>query len=95
MNDILNNIMADNSRLFGILDSYVSWETLKHCIKSRKDVVPLAIVGQYPDSRWFDFFYKDHEISINNQGNEYLFFVSDCNCPVNILSELWLFCKGL
>ena len=90
---IYNIIMHDGSRHFSDLPETVDWYELRDYIDETPDYVLTHFITDDVTEAWIDFDYKGHHFSINNQMGEYWFFVSDPNCPDEILDEVMWHCS--
>ena len=85
--------MHDGSRHFGDLPENYSVEDPEwHRLREHVRLLPGArITGFLTDDvteAWIDFTYQGHRFSINNQLDDWWFFVDDPRCPDAILDRV-------
>ncbi|MGE3180661.1 MAG: hypothetical protein AB7N71_03460 [Phycisphaerae bacterium] len=88
MVELLSLAMADGSRKFGDLPQTKMWNTLRDHIERLDGAELTSFVCDRVTEAWIDFRYAGHEFSINDQLATYWFFVTDPDCPDEILKSV-------
>jgi hypothetical protein len=85
---LLNFIMNDGSRQSGELPQTSSWHELREHLEKLNGVTVTDFITDDITEVWIDFTLGGHLFSINNQFGDYWFFVSDPNCPDELLTAV-------
>jgi len=80
--------MNDRSRHVISLPESCSFSDLKRFTKKKEGIRISNYISDGITEMWLDFHYKNQDFSINNQCDEYWFFVNDQTCPEDILYEV-------
>lgn len=84
---ITNFLTNGGSRHFLSLPETIYPEDLVKRINSHTDLRVTNFIYSVPES-WIDFEFRARQFTINTQFGEYWFFVSDPECPIDILTDL-------
>ncbi len=89
MNQQSPNVTAtDGSRHFGALSQSLSWEQVRDHVSTLQGAELEGFLTDHVTEAWIDFSHRNYKFTINNQFGEYWFFVSDPNCPDEILLQV-------
>jgi hypothetical protein len=84
---LLDERMNDGSRHFALLPQSKSPIRLLLHVLALPGALPTAYAPSLDES-WFDFRYRGHKFSVNNQFGDFWFFVQDPSCPEPILIKV-------
>jgi hypothetical protein len=90
---LLDVTMRDGSRHFVVLPEtydvdHPQWGRLRSWVGKLSGACVIDFVTDHVTEAWIDFTYEGHRFSINNQCNEWWFFVDDPSCPDAILRRV-------
>jgi len=86
--DLLDMRMNDGSRHFADLPEAVFFDEFADHVEKLEGAEITEFVTDGVLEMWLDFDYSGHKFSVNNQFGDYWFFVTDPNCPDEILLEI-------
>jgi hypothetical protein len=82
---VLNLAMLDGSRKFGELAQRVDWYAVRDHVLRLPGASLIEFSCDGVTEAWVDFAYGGNAFTINDQFEEYWFFVSDPACPETLL----------
>jgi len=86
--DLLEMRMNDGSRHFADLPEAVFFDDFADHVEKLGGAEITEFITDGVVEMWLDFDYRGHKFSVNNQFGDYWFFVTDPNCPEEILLEV-------
>ena len=86
--DLFDMRMNDGSRHFADMPEAVFFDELADHAEKLEDAEITEFITDGVVEMWLDFDYRGHQFSVNNQLGDYWFFVSDPDCPEEILLEV-------
>ena len=92
---LLHSRARDGTRLFGELPQTVQHEGVRDHVTCLPGAQLTDFVFDGITEAWIDFSFKGHEVSINDQLGQYLFFVKDPSAPDSVLLEVLEHFEGL
>jgi hypothetical protein len=93
--ELLNIVMKDGSRQFGILPQAVLWSELGDHIGKLDGLEITDFLTDQMTEAWIDFSYRGYKFSVNDQYGEYWFFVDNPQCPDETLETILSHCQLL
>ncbi len=88
MRSLRREMVGDGARLFAELPQTVLWYEVRDHVGALSGARLTSFLCDGITVAWIDFRYRAHTFSINDQFGEYWFFVSDPECPDEILLEV-------
>jgi hypothetical protein len=74
----------------------ISWKALYKYIGKLEGVKKTGFLTDYIATEvWMNFTFRGYNFHINNQMQEYWFFVENADCPDEILDEIVSYCSPL
>ena len=86
--DLFDMRMNDGSQHFADMPEVVFFDELADHAEELEGAEITEFITDGVVEMWLDFEYRGHKFSVNNQFGDYWFFVSDPNCPDEILLEV-------
>ena len=86
--DLFDMRMNDGSRHFADMPETVFFDDFADHAEKLDGAEITEFITDGVVEMWLDFDYRGHQFSVNNQLGDYWFFVSDPNCPEEILLEV-------
>ena len=87
ISDLFDMRMNDGSRHFADMPEAVFFDDLADHAEKLEGAEITRFLTDGVVEMWLDLNWRGHEFSINNQFGDYWFFVSDPDCPDEILFE--------
>lgn len=80
--------MNDGSRHFADLPEAVFFDEFADHVEKLEGAEIIEFITDGVVEMWLDFDYRGYRFSVNNQFGDYWFFVTDPNCPDEVLLEI-------
>ena len=92
---LLNHKAYDGSRQFLALPESIDWDEVRDHIAALPSVQVTEYLTDHITEVWIDFSFHGHNFKVNNQFEEYWFFVEDADCPEHTLLIVADHCASL
>lgn len=85
---LLNHIANDGSRQFAAIPARIGWDAMRQQLALQPDVTVTSFITDGVTQATMDFDFRGHQFTMDSQYGEYWIFVSDPDCPDELLITL-------